>query len=80
MSTSDRGANHVLKHRRLKWSWVGVLVFGLVDYGIRDDISKLWTEPMADSVPWLFIFSVSALALSNWAAEEAAEGKEKDPR
>jgi hypothetical protein len=58
-------------HRRLKWVWVGCLFVGLIDY--------LWWPKwgIADSIPVIYALSVIALALSSWAAEEAApEGKD----
>lgn len=63
---------HAKRHRRMKWFWVFFGVVGVADYVIRGDIAILWEKPIANSIVWLFIISVAALIIGEWAAEEAA--------
>lgn len=59
--------DRVKVHRRLKWFWVGVLAVGLVDHFVWPGAG------IANSIPVLFGLSVAALAIGEWAAEEAAD-------
>jgi hypothetical protein len=46
--------------------WLGVLAIGLFDYLVWPKVG------IADSIPVLYALSVAALAIGEWAAEEAA--------
>lgn len=64
-----------MTHRQKMWAWIAFGLIGLVDFAIRDDISKIWTQPIANSVPVVFLLSVLALAIGEEAADEAETTK-----